>query len=620
MIGCWEVLRKGAWHFRKGGPSELAEFVRRARRPGYAVGAGRPKTLVDGDAHHRSFQPWDWPDLPPRRSTRVGIIADPFTLAAFKYEWDQVELRQSDWASQLDDLDLVFVESAWAGNGKDWQYQVTGPNAPSSSLVELLSTCRDRGIPTVFWNKEDPTHFEEFLYAARLCDWVFTTDSECVDRYREALGHSRVAAMPFAVQERVCNPVRVTSGHQPLGTAFAGTWFAHKYPERREQMRLLFDAALKVESDENRFEIFSRFQGIDEKYEFPEPYSSHVVGSLDYDRMLSAYRSYKVFLNVNTVTTSPTMCARRVLEITACGTPVVSTPAPSLSPFLGNGIVQVDDPAAAMKAIGLLVGDEDARARLVHEGQRRLWQRHTYGHRVDDVLGCVAIGNPAPVSLPSVSVLASTIRPQQLDHLLEQVACQRDVDVELLVATHGFEDVTLAQRARQLGLDNVGAVPMPATASLGECLNTLAAHASGAVFSKMDDDDFYGEHYLEDLLWALRFSGAQVVGKQCRFVRLESRRVTVLTEAVNEHRYTNFVAGPTLTWQADLGIGFSEITHGEDSDFLQQVLKADGSIYASDRFNFLQMRSGDPAHHTWTVEDEGFLDKGEVVDGVAWTV
>ncbi len=48
---------------------------------------------------------------------------------------------------------------------------------------------------------------------------------------------------------------------------------------------------------------------------FPAPYADDVLGSLSYDRTVEAYRRYAAFLNVNSVTDSPTMFSRRVFEI-----------------------------------------------------------------------------------------------------------------------------------------------------------------------------------------------------------------------------------------------------------------------------------------------------------------
>ena len=58
-----------------------------------------------------------------------------------------------------------------------------------------------------------------------------------------------------------------------------------------------------------------------------------MVGSLNYAQMLTAYRAYKVFLNVNSVVESPSMCARRIFEISASGTPVVSAPSAAIGQF-----------------------------------------------------------------------------------------------------------------------------------------------------------------------------------------------------------------------------------------------------------------------------------------------
>jgi len=613
-------VRTGLWHLRKGGPSQFLRFVGNRRRRI----AGRPQFLFRSDGDRRTFQPWQWPDAVPRRGVRVGIIADAFTSASFRYEWDQVALTRDGWRTELDAaaLEMLFVESAWAGNGSSWQYCLTGPSAPHPELVALVAECRRRGIPTVFWNKEDPTHFEDFFVTAQLFDWVFTTDSECLPEYRRRLGHDRVAALPFAVPDRVCNPVRVSREHQPLGIAFAGTWFAHKYPERRDQMVLLFDAALAAETPENRFEIFSRFLKKEARYQFPEPYASHVVGSLDYDRMLSAYRSYKVFLNVNTVTSSPTMCARRALEITACGTPVVSTPAPALATFLGAGVIQVSEPAPAQEAVTRLVMDPDERARLVHVGQRELWRAHTYEHRVAQVLTAVGLGGE-PVRLPTVSILVATKRPHQLEHVLDNVARQRDCELELLVGTHGFDAPTdFVARARELGIGAVSLVPMDETARLGECLNALAGRAEGDVLAKMDDDDWYGADYLADSLRAMRFSGADVVGKHARFVYLEAHDATVLAREQNEHRFTDFVAGPTLTLRRDVQaeVPFAPVNRGEDSTFLREAVRAGMRVYAADRFNFIQYRSRKATDHTWVAADEHFLKSARRCEGHAVTL
>src|SRR5690606_31309463 len=133
-------------------------------------------------------------------------------------------------------------------------------------------------------------------------------------------------------------------------------------------------------------DIFSRQHGGDAKYQFPAPYDQNVVGSLDYDKMLSAYKNYNVFLNVNSVVGSPSMCARRIFEITAAGTPVISAPSAAIENFFTpSEVLQVSTREQASNSIRSLVRSPELRQRMVHMGQRRIWKNHTYAHRAQQV-------------------------------------------------------------------------------------------------------------------------------------------------------------------------------------------------------------------------------------------
>ena len=111
------------------------------------------------------------------------------------------------------------------------------------------------------------------------------------------------------------------------------------------------------------------------------------MGSLDYQQMLTAYRAYKVFLNVNSVVDSPSMCARRIFEITACGTSVVSTPSEAVRRyFTPEQLSVVSDREHAADVVRALVRSPELAERMVHRAQREIWAKHTCTHRVETVL------------------------------------------------------------------------------------------------------------------------------------------------------------------------------------------------------------------------------------------
>ncbi|MHA7133489.1 glycosyltransferase family protein [Oerskovia turbata] len=547
------------------------------------------------------------------------MILDDFSRLALAFEWDQVLLEPASWRRTLqeDPVDLLFVESAWNGNRGAWQYHLTGPSAPRAELRDLVSYCREHGIPTVFWNKEDPVHFEDFLDTAALFDRVCTTDVDRVPDYVDRLGHDRVSVLPFAAQPAIHNPVRRHGRGPRRDVAFAGMYFAHKYPERREQMDLLLGGAIDASARMTTgLEIFSRFRGRDEKYQFPAPLAGRVVGSLDYERMLTAYREYKVFLNVSSVVGSPSMCARRVFEITACGTPVVTTRSRAIGEFFpADEVFVVDEREEADQTIRALVRSAELRDRATHRGQRRIWELHTYGRRVQGVLHDVGLVSSPVLPRPSVSVLVSTRRPHQLEHVLRTVGGQRGVDVQLALLTHGFEvDEKRTRAAAALaGIEDLVLLAEGSEVSLGTCLNHLVAAADGDVVAKMDDDDLYGAHYLSDQLYAMAYSGAEVVGKQAHYMYVEGTDATLLRFADREHRFTDRVMGPTILTRRSLAEAtpFRDVGRGEDTAFLRDAVAAGAHVYSADRFNFVQMRSGTGAH-TWTVSDAELLASGEV--------
>ena len=142
-------------------------------------------------------------------SLAVGLVSDQFTRDTFAATLPIIELSRDEWRHQLDGLDAVVIESAWEGRDKEWFHGVAyHGEQDSADLRELLAECRNRGIPSIFWNKEDPVHFRSFQSPASWCDHVFTTDAGMLPRYlgTEGTRARTVSALPFFAQPRLHHP------------------------------------------------------------------------------------------------------------------------------------------------------------------------------------------------------------------------------------------------------------------------------------------------------------------------------------------------------------------------------------------------------------------------------
>lgn len=614
-------LRTALWHLRKGGVKQLTrhlEYKERLRLEASTSEEDIATVETERRQKLRGFDPHDFPELAPNENRpkafgnyRVGVILDDFSQMAWGSEFTVIQIMPDTWEESISDIDFLLVESAWQGNEAAWRYQVVGSAAPSEGLRELISWCQGHDVPTVFWNKEDPEHFEDFIDTAVLFDFVATTDEECVARYQEYEGFSgEVFVLPFAAQPSVHHPIRdqISARHQIGDVCFAGTYFRHKFERRREQMDLILNAGIVASQNLNSaLTIYSRNEAVDEKYTFPEPFDDWVVDALPYSKMLAAYRGYKVFLNVNTVEDSSTMFSRRVLELLASGTAVVSTKSKGLSRFFSETeVVVVDEPVEAESAIESLVRSPNLRDRMVHRAQRNIWENHTYTHRAELMLSKLGLDTSNSVThKPRVSVIMPTMRPELFESALAQIQAQEGVELEVLVATHGF-------KATEREYPNVRFFEFSRETSLGQCLNSLIERATGDYVAKMDDDDLYGPSYLRDGINALRYSGAAVVGKQASYLYQEDSDELILRKKWREHLWTDMVLGATLVTRRETfdSIKFRDLEHGEDTQFLKDVVESGGKIYSADRFNYIQVRG--IGKHTWSVSSAELKRNGQV--------
>ena len=372
----------------------------------------------------------------PAGSPAVLTILDDFSYACFAPEMNAVPVSRMDYRSAFDYYrpEFVLIESAWQGNKGNWRHQLVSPAGPKEAFIDLLAEARRRDVPIAFWNKEDPPHFEQFLPVAKLADYVFTTAGELLDQYAEAVGHQNVAALPFAAQPSIHHPFSDQDRDENI--CFAGQYFTHKFPERRAQMDFLFPAAAR-----HGLTIYSRELGKDPRYAFPEPYAGMVKGSLPYNEIVRAYRRFKVFLNVNSVVDSPTMCARRIFELSASGAVILSARSRAIPNFYHDDELPLADSEqdAALILDHLFEHPEELRA-IAHRAWRRTLREHTYRHRV--------------LNLRAAMGFSSTESTRKLDVVIDARGARSVEPAQIEFSVRGWRSVLPAHNSVYLMTDD----------------------------------------------------------------------------------------------------------------------------------------------------------------------
>ncbi|MAB01013.1 MAG: hypothetical protein CMN86_22310 [Stappia sp.] len=507
-----------------------------------------------------------WPRV--HQSMRVAGILDDFTFACMSPECDFLQLTPANWKEELERFqpELLLIESAWRGKDEQWANKI---GHLSSELTSILSWCKENGVPTAFWNKEDPVHFETFLNTANHFDAVFTTDFDCIGKYKAALGHENVYLLPFACQPAIHNPVEKYARKDAF--CFAGAYYT-RYPERTENL----ENFLEHLSTAKQFDIYDRnFGKNDPAYQFPEKYSPYILGSLPFDEIDKAYKGYRYAINLNSVKNSQTMFARRVYELLASNTIVLSNFSRGVRTLFGDLVISSDSGEQALDRLTRMESLPFGAERVRLAALRKALQEHTYELRLAYIAEKTGVRDSARLQRPHVTMVAMARDGKELEAAVGHFKRQRYDQCSLVVfAGSGAQSASRAANEHITILrceDQAYTSPVNRLVSADDYIAPLAP------------EDYYGPHYLTDLVAALAYVDTPVITKGS-FFRWTNEGLALDTQD-GEYRTTRQVAARrTLFHGAEIGdIAASALLENQLREPVQVT-----SAFSIDQFNYCQ--------------------------------
>ncbi|MET4061184.1 hypothetical protein ABIB35_002751 [Arthrobacter sp. UYP6] len=344
-------------------------------------------------------------ELLPGRSTaplrslqelQIGVVSDEFTGRLLENSLRTTAVTPGGWQQELETerWDALIVESAWLGNNGAWEVSDYYTDQKGyENLAALVAACRSRGIPTVFWNKEDPIHYRRFRRVAGLFDHVLTTDNGSLPHYQQnprakGLTHSSLA---FFADPVLHNPLP-GAGTPEKAVAYAGTYYGSRFPERSRQMLRLFAASQPYGPV-----IFDRHNNDPEaRKAYPEELRERIRGGLTYTQTLDAYKAFPVHLNFNSAPWSETMFSRRVVEIAASGTVVYSADGAGIGSSLGGVFPVSADELSYRDHLARWMSDEVSRKTAAWDQMRTVYRAHLSGHSLAVLFRTVGLPVAAP--------------------------------------------------------------------------------------------------------------------------------------------------------------------------------------------------------------------------------
>ncbi|WP_409523340.1 glycosyltransferase [Nitrincola sp. MINF-07-Sa-05] len=507
-----ELLEHGelGWLFAKGNIDSLADTIQTVRSGSPEV---RQAKVDKGRETIKRHYLWHQVVRPmveglkgeplATKGPRVACIMDNFTYSSYSPEANFFQLTPEYWEQELEGFrpEMLFIESAWRGKDELWGSKV---GHKSQEVLGIVSWCNQHGIPTVFWNKEDPVHFETFLNTAKLFDHVFTTDLDCIHRYKAALGHNQVYFLPFACQPRLTNPIETYDRKDAF--CFAGAYYV-RYPDRTKDLETFVEELPKFKP----LEIYDRNYGKnDPNYQFPANYQPYIVGTLPFSEIDKAYKGYRYAINLNSIKQSQTMFARRVYELLGSNTITVSNFSRGVRLMFGELVLTSDSGEEIVDRLQKLEENPAKADKFRLAGLRKVLREHTYQNRLDYILSKVT-GKPHNHPLPGYTVISPVADEQQLKNTLDNFKRQSHEDKKLLlVLCDGYSEAEAKEHISVEALSDCCSCIAEVQLDNQQLKNIAGGYRWAASFSP---EDYYGPNYLTDLALATRFTDAPVIGK-----------------------------------------------------------------------------------------------------------
>ncbi|WP_102026477.1 CgeB family protein [Salirhabdus sp. Marseille-P4669] len=519
------------------------------------------------------------------KELRIACILDDFSYQAFKYDANLISFKPENWFEVLKTElpHMLLVESAWQGNGGAWQYKIAKYNIDQGSeLDELLKWCKQNNIPTIFWNKEDPIHFERFIDTASKFDFIYTSDENCVERYKEVTGNDNVFSLSFAAQPKIHNPIKVPN-YKENNICFAGSYYANRHEQRRIEQEKMLEASQRyglVIFDRN----FSK-DNVNPHMQYPEKFHENIKGSLPYTELVNAYKQYKLFLNVNSVKNSPTMFSRRVYELLACGTSVLSTDSVGIEKLFGDIIPQVHENDDNEEIIGKIINDNALRKKNELKGIRTVLNNHTYAHRLYKVATSAGFKIEKPYNI-NVLIMGKVHTADEAKKIKDSFNNQKYVNKNLLLINFSNEVIT-----EESNVSIINAYEDNDDLFSKEDLKNFSEKYD--VVGRMSQEHYYGQNFITDIVNGYKYSEADVIGKGSYFT-IENNVVKTNEENL-QYVYTDSLVDDAFLVKLDVLNGFGiKLNDILNKKYILKDLSQFGlRLFSIDIFNFVRGTNND---------------------------
>jgi len=500
-----------------------------------------------------------------KRNFTVPCIMDEFSYKCFSYEFNLIPLTGSTWKQTFtkNKVDFVLFESAWHGNGGEWSNCLTNYGLNSKKqreLDEIMKYIDSNGIKKVFYNKEDSIGFDKFLNFAKLFNkpnnLIITTDSTVLEKYKKA-GCKNVVAFPFCCQPVLHNPTNRDNNYKNI--FFPSTYYREIFPERCKIMDEMIDKYIDYIDIYDRQFVYNKMTSQVDKYsqhcntyKFPDKYSKLIQGYLCYEQVLYLMKQYKAVMNVNTITISPTMFSRRVIECAASGTPIISNDSIGMKSIFGDKVVDFNSENEVIR----MLKNSSVRNNYGNKLYKIVLNNYTYAHIVNIITNRLKLKKKYSTNFVVLLFL------ENRDNIKK---------FKFVIDNYNYYIISNTYTNKNLNIIN---------------FNNIKNISKYDYYILLNENCYYSSIYVKNMLLPTLFTDALVIGKGTFYHRTKN----IVVKSAKEHSFDNKINSNTYVINDEIRryIQFDSNIVNNITGYIRNNFNGK-NVYATDRDDFIDL-------------------------------
>ena len=480
--------------------------------------AKKPLTPTRSLAKQLSWLPQKTESFPksPNSSLTIALISGERVYWSMQQEGKIISLTEVNWqwVFKYADIDLLLIESCAETATGDWFMAQTAPDLENSIFGEMVASAKKHKIPVAYWFTLDEEYLPQYQPIIEWIDNVFCADEKAV----EALEQQGVKTtyLPPAVQ-----PALFTKLNQYTA-------------EKRELKRLVCDDLVDViQSWEGRESFYqdvqafggyffdSRNQVWNTKTKKLELKPESLLGTLDLRSRAALFKESRTLGILKSASRTRTDMKWSAVEAAASHMTILLEAGVDVGEF-ASLCLQPDNQDQFF--VELIRQDKDKLyyERVAQKAWREALMNHTYSHRVSTICQQLKIELDW-VEYPSAAMVTPSYRKKFLERAKHSFTCQTYPNKHWVMVFNGPKEDFEEVKTEVESLDNSQAVFVPPELHAGPCMNAGIQKAPTEYVFRMDDDDYYGDNYLLDIMLHSRVVSFDVIGKTFRYFSLDEK-------------------------------------------------------------------------------------------------